>query len=137
MPVELQPIVESDLAAVTRLERLGFAADPVMQAIFPTGDSESVVAHYASQHKNDLETDPTVQLWKVVDTDTNESIAFAEWHVQPERTTEELDTVGIELPEEANIELGTKLISQGIQARHRIMGGRPYVCTYSLCRSRA
>jgi len=126
MPLQIQPVVEADLEAITGLEQLGFANDPVMQAIFPAGASPAFLSHYTSMRKTDLANDPTVRLLKAVDAATGEFYAFAEWHMQPERTLEQLDSVGIELPEDANVDLGTRLIRRGIGKRHEIMGGKPY-----------
>lgn len=130
MTLTVTPVVEADLEAITRLEKLGFANDTVVQAIFPCSASPHFVSHFVSMRKNDLANDPTVRLLKVVDSETGEFLAFAEWHLQPERTPDQLDSVSIQFPEDANLELGPRFVTNGRTKRHEVMGGKPYACTW-------
>lgn len=129
MPLEISPILESDLPSIVPLGYHAFAANPVFPALFPAGASEAYVEFYTQFYLKDMRTDPTLRFMKCVDTTTNEIISFAEWFILPQRTQEEIEKPPeLDFPSDANVELAERLIGQGIRRRHGVMGTQPYAC---------
>ena len=127
MPLQLTTATSSDAPQVIKLENEAYKSDILTPILFPGPFPADSSATRAEQMAQQLHDDPTTRWLKVIDTNTNEMIAFASWHVYeagkarppvPERT----------FGEGCN-ESACKQFWGGMdEKRQRLMGQTPHVC---------
>lgn len=122
---------EEDCEAIAKIEFEACSHDPGFSTVFSNGATPAVLEDYARRFRNDLKNDPTTcHIYLIRDSDSGDAVSFATWHFFPERQQHEIDEEillgDFHLPEEANRELGNRLISNGLRKRHEIMGPQPY-----------
>lgn len=128
MPLQISPLLDADIEPAIVLDFTSFREDPVHITIFPNGPSPTTVAWNAAMDRKDLAEDPTVKPMKVTDTETGEIVAYGRWVFLPQREEKDLELEDFPLPDDANQELGKKMIMEGMRRRHVIMGTQPYAC---------
>ena len=131
------PASPSDLEALVRVEFQACASDNGFPCIFPKGATETSVAHFVQSYQNDMENDPTCHIMLVKEALSGELASFAIWHFYPAKSQDEIDQemmiTEFPLPDDANKEMGNKLIRNGLRKRHEVVAatigaGKPYVC---------
>jgi hypothetical protein len=81
MPLQVVPATESDAPRIVELEHLAYKDDSLTPILFPGPFPGDASAKRADEMIQQLHLDPTSRWLKVVDTDSNEMIAFAKWNV--------------------------------------------------------
>ena len=138
------PASFDDLEAVTRVQFDAWKDDVAFGLIFPKGPTPDTVQHTVNQLENDMYNDLTRHLMLVKDAMTHEIAAYAIWHFYPQRSHDEIEremlTDHFPLPRDANLEVGNRLIHDGVRKHHEVVAkhfghGAPHACTYSPSRS--
>lgn len=121
---------EGDCEAIAKIEFEACSEDPGFSTIFPRGATPAVLEDYARRFRHDLANDPTCHISVIRDVDSGELVSFATWHFFPERRRVAIDQELLQddfhLPEDANREVGNRLIRNGLRRRHEMMGFQPY-----------
>ncbi|KAA8649439.1 uncharacterized protein ATNIH1004_002110 [Aspergillus tanneri] len=90
MPVHVEPITQADVPRMVDIQQVAMQASAFFRSIgdvpntdgFTTGITEPPCRiNKITRILNDWNKDPTVRFLKAVDTDSDEMIAFAQWHV--------------------------------------------------------
>lgn len=81
MPLIVQPAEDSDATRIAEIERLAYADSALTPILFPGPFPPDALAMRAEGLIAQRQADPTIRWLKVVDTDTNELIAFAKWNI--------------------------------------------------------
>ena len=133
------PASPSDLEAVARVQFLACASDHGFPVIFPKGATLTSVAHFVHSYEKDMESDPTCHIMVVKEALSAQVASFAIWHFYPPKSQDEIDQemmmTEFPLPDDANKELGNKLVHNGIRKRHEVVAaaigtGKPYACEF-------
>ena len=135
MPFDIRPVLMSDAEQWTKLMFDSFADDPISELLYPVPASPSLIEWSVHHILGEWGQNPTVRLMKIVETDTGNMVAGAQWMFLPEREGDEW-TKGpdpSQLHHEYNKEAWTTISMTFREARHSIMGAQPYACKYKLC----
>jgi hypothetical protein len=81
MSLKIVSATAADAPRIIELELLAYKDDSLTPILFPGPFPEDASAKRADEMIQQLYSDPTTRWLKVVDTKTNEMIAFAKWHV--------------------------------------------------------
>lgn len=81
MPLILRSAEDTDATRIAEIERLAYADNALTPILFPGPFPPDALAKRAEGLIAQRHADPTTRWVKVVDTDTNELIAFAKWNV--------------------------------------------------------
>ncbi|KAK5119168.1 hypothetical protein LTR85_007782 [Meristemomyces frigidus] len=144
MPLELQPMQESDLDAFSEIMDAAFMSD-IMGLMYPNGFNQADRDHYkASTIKKWRKSPDTINKMKVIDTDLpdddpyNKVIGVSDWNIYPhERSEEELDAEKNEEdndghPPGLNVAFMAHFVEVMEKSKRKILGGRPYVYLHIL-----
>ncbi|KAI1412607.1 acyl-CoA N-acyltransferase [Hypoxylon sp. FL1857] len=126
MPLELQPATEADARRSADIEAAAYAPDPFNKILFPGPFPLNVLDGRASLLVAELKADPTTRWLKVVDTDlpdAEQMIAFAKFHIYPEKPQLTPRAFG----SGCNAEACEMVFGGLMKQRVRIMEDRPYV----------
>lgn len=136
----LVPASPSDLEAIVQVQFAACASDHGFPVIFPKGASLTSITHFVRSFEDDLENDPTCHIMLVKEAMSGDVASYAVWHFYPPKSQEEIDRemlmANFPLPDDANKELGNKLIHNSIRKRHEVVAAtigvqKPYACEYS------
>lgn len=131
------PASFNDLEAVTRVQFDAWKDDAGFKLIFPKGPTPDTVQHCVNQLENDMDNDLTRHLMLVKDAMTHEVAAYAIWHFYPLRGHDDIEremlTDHFPLPRDANLEVGNRLIHNGVRKHHEVVAkqfgrGAPHAC---------
>jgi len=121
----LVPASPSDLEAVARVQFAAFASDNGFPVIFPQGATLTSITHFVHSYESDMENDPTCHIMLVKEALTGELAGVAVWHFYPPRSQDEIDNEmlmeNFPLPDDANKEVGNRLIHNSTRKRHEIV----------------
>jgi hypothetical protein len=81
MPLQVVPATEADAPRIVELEHLAYKDDSLTPILFPGPFPDDAPTIRAKEMIEQLQGDPTSKWLKVVDTDSNEMIAFAKWNL--------------------------------------------------------
>lgn len=134
MPIEIQPVVEADLRRCAEIEHLAFAESVFNQVMFPGPLPEDFLGLRANDLARLIREDPTVRMFKAVDTELSGSEAIVAWckiNLHPEgMPTPNPRAWGSGCNQEA-----CNLLFVGMdQMRERLMKDKPCVCKCSIYR---
>ncbi|EXJ71788.1 uncharacterized protein A1O5_05598 [Cladophialophora psammophila CBS 110553] len=120
----LVPASPSDLEAIARVQFAACASDHGFPVIFPKGATLTSITHFVHSYESDLENDPSCHLMVVKEAMSGEIASFAVWHFYPPKTQEEVEEEMLmrefPLPDDANKDLGNRLIRNSIRKRHEV-----------------
>ena len=133
MPFQLQPVLKSDAEQWIKLMFDSYADDPATKLLYPVPTSPAVIEWSINHTLKTWGQNPALRLMKVVETDTGDVAAGAEWNFLPQREGDEWRKIP-EIPfhDEYNKENWTTLLTYITEMRHDIMGAQPYTCKYRL-----
>ncbi|KAF4778702.1 acetyltransferase [Colletotrichum scovillei] len=132
MPIEIQPVLESDLRRCAEIEKLAFSGSPLDPVLFPGPMPEDMMGIRAEELAKQFREDTTVRFHKAVDTDLSGDeaiIAWSKWNAYSE---------GLPVPKPrvwgpgCNEEACNKLFHGLDEMRQRLMGGKKVVYLHIL-----
>ncbi|KIW95123.1 uncharacterized protein Z519_03707 [Cladophialophora bantiana CBS 173.52] len=132
----LVPASPSDLEGIARVQFAACASDHGFPVIFPKGATLASITHFVHSYESDLENDPSCHLMVVKEAMSGEIASFAVWHFYPPKSQEEVEQEMLmrefPLPDDANKDLGNRLIRNSIRKRHEVAASiigpdKPYV----------
>ena len=136
MPLIVQKLELHDVERLTDIQYASFTRDPWGRIMFPTTPPMSARGPTIRRYRNQLQNDPSVELVKVVDTETGEMVSFARWevyyHERPESEYKAETKEKREWDEGTNTEATDALIARVNEVDERIMGGKPHLRKLSL-----
>lgn len=119
----LVPASPSDAEQLARLQLEAWANDVGFANIFPKGATPDTIQHGMAQMEQDME-DMTQHIMLVKDAMSGDIAAYAIWHFIPPRGHDEIEremlTDHFPLPKDANLELGNRLIHNGVRKHHEV-----------------
>ena len=131
MPLVVRKLELDDVERLTDIQYAAFAGDPWGRIMFPTIPPMSARGPTIRRYRNLLENDPSVELMKVVDTDTGDIVSFARWemyyHERPESEYKTEAKEKREWDEGTNTEATDTLIARVSEFDERILGGKPHI----------
>ena len=131
MSLELCPARKADAEAVTRLFYDAYQDEnPVSKLMYPIPASKSIIAATLDLNLKSWGQDPTERRMQVKDSHTGELISYSSWFFCSRR--EGLDWKKIpeaQFPEGWYHENALAFEVKHIEARNKIMGPDPYICT--------
>lgn len=131
MPLIVQKLELDDIERLTDIQYAAFAGDPWGRIMFPVAPSMNARGPTIRHYRNLLQNDPTVELTKVVDTETGQMVSFARWEVyyyeRPESEYKAENKEKREWDEGTNTEATDALIARVGEIDERIMGGKPHL----------
>jgi hypothetical protein len=131
MGVIVQEASDADIPRACEIEVAAYAnnaGSPVLfPGPFPTDSHKFRVEDLIQKRK----TDHTIRYVKAVDEETGEQIAFAKWHIY--QTSEEAAAAKRDIPSGpgSNPKACKDFFGGLAEAKQRIMGIKPHVCTYT------
>ncbi|KAL0930508.1 acetyltransferase [Colletotrichum truncatum] len=132
MPIDIQPVLVNDLRRCAEIEHDAFAQGPFNKILFPGPMPENFLELRADGLAKEYREDPTVRMFKAVDTDLEGDEAIVAWckfHSYPE---------GLPTPKPrvfgpgSNPEACTMLFVGMDNMRERLMVGKPSVYLHVL-----
>ncbi|EXJ58569.1 hypothetical protein A1O7_05996 [Cladophialophora yegresii CBS 114405] len=121
----LVPASPSDLEAVARVQFEACAKDHGFPVVFPKGPTMTSITHTVQAYEAQMENDLSCHLMVVKDALTGDVASFAVWHFFPPRSPEDIEeemlTRDFPLPNDANRELGNRVIHNSIRKRHEVV----------------
>ncbi|KAL9120214.1 MAG: hypothetical protein Q9187_003228 [Circinaria calcarea] len=128
MPLEICPILESDIEEWTHLIFAAFQDDPVSKLMYPVPATPSLIAWTVQNTVESWGKDPTARHCQVKDTETGEMISAAHWIFFPRREGEDWRKVPmVEVSDDYHRERFTALITNAASKRIAAMGPQPYL----------
>lgn len=126
MPLEVQPAVDDDAPRLAEIENLAYKDNPLSPILFPGPFPEDILTKRAEGLVQNKNKDPQVRWAKVVDTDTNEVIGWAQWEIVdgPKIVQQEDRTFG----QGCNVEACVEYFGNIHKKRHELMDGKYYAC---------
>ncbi|KAI0008922.1 acyl-CoA N-acyltransferase [Xylariaceae sp. FL0662B] len=87
MPLELQYATEADARRAVEIEAAAYAPNPFNRVLFPGPFPPEAKDYRVRELSEQLRTDKTTHWLKVIDTELEgeQMIAFAKWHIYPEK----------------------------------------------------
>lgn len=137
MPIEVQPVLVADLRRCAEIEQQAFSESPLNNVLFPGGRAEDGLDARTTDLTKELREDPTVRMFKAVDTDLEGDqaiVGWSKWNVHESGMPAAKDRVS---PPSANDEAYRMMFVGMDQMRERLMGGKPCVCKCSTPRQMA
>ena len=132
MPLKLRSSSKSDVEAVTRLIFDAFRGSPVSKLMYPFPTSESIIVATIDSSLKRWGQDAIERQIQVNDSDTGELISYSSWFFYPQREGEDWEKVPeVQWPEGWYHDNARTFQITHIEARNRIMGSKPYLCTGS------
>lgn len=137
----LLPASPSDLEAVARVQFAACATDPGFSVIFPKGATLTSITHFVQSYEHDMDNDPSFHIMIVKEAMSGGIASFAIWHFFPPRSGDEIDREllldDFPLPQDANKEVGCRLMRNSIRKRHELVTAfvgleQPYACEFRL-----
>ncbi|KAF6818197.1 acetyltransferase [Colletotrichum plurivorum] len=128
MTIEVQPVLVADLRRCAEIEQQAFAESPLNDVLFPGGRAEDGLGSRTDDLAKELREDPTVRMFKAVDTDLEGDqaiVGWSKWNVHESGMPAAKDRVS---PPSANDEAYRMMFVGLDQMRERLMGGKP--CVY-------
>lgn len=129
MTLSLAHATPADVPRTAQLETEIFSAWPIYGVLFPLGATISRKLVVEARYHHLLANDPSTHLLKVTDDSTGTIIAAALWNVYThDRGEEELarDSQFDWSPDTSSLDACLKYSRQVVDARKRIMGGKPH-----------
>ena len=128
MPLILEKAVEADIERMIEVMYRAMSEDPWDRIMFPTTPEPNNRTNSITRWKNEMHTNPTQWLMKVVDTDLNEIIAFARWNIfrQERPESEWKKQEKRQWDEGTNVEAANAFMYAIIEKRQRVMGGKAH-----------
>ncbi|CCF39416.1 acetyltransferase [Colletotrichum higginsianum] len=132
MPIEIQTVVEADLRRCAEIEHLAFAESSSNKLLFPGPLPEDFLGLQASDLAKKVREDPSVRMFKAVDTALSGDeaiIAWSKFNVYPD---------GMPVPKPrvwgpgSNEEACNQLFGGMDRMRERLMAGKPSVYLHIL-----
>lgn len=129
----LAPATPADLDTAAALEFEACRHDAGFKTIWPCGPTQASTQWVIDHWRHDLSEDPSCHLILAKDRTNGDVASFAQWHLfESERDQEEIDREMLKddyaLPHDADVEVGNRLIKNGVRKRHELMGKQPYAC---------
>lgn len=131
MPLTLKEAQEADIPRLVEIMYNAFSDDPWERIVWPQTPPPEARSPTINQMRNDLLTDPNVNIMKVVDQELDSIIAFAEWNIyrteRPEsewKSSPEPDV----WDEGTNVEAGNAFREAKREKRRKLLGGVPHCC---------
>lgn len=125
MPLILQDGVEADAPRFVEIERDAYASNAMSPILFPGPFPPEAAAQRAEGLIKQRRADPNIRWVKVVDTDTNDIVAFAKWDIieQPKDIVRSR-TFG----EGCNVEACEEFFGGIARKRKELMGDKAHCC---------
>ncbi|OAL36935.1 hypothetical protein AYO20_03704 [Fonsecaea nubica] len=121
----LVPALPSDLEEIVRVQFAACASDHGFPVIFPKGPTLTSITYFVRLFENEMENDPSCHVMVVKDAMSGEIASYAFWHFYPPRSQEEVEREMLirefPLPDDANKELGSRLIHHSVRKRHEVV----------------
>lgn len=132
MPLKLCSSSMSDVEAVTRLIFDAFRGSPVSELMYPFPTSESIIIATIDSSLKTWGQDAIERGIQVNDLDTGELISYSSWFFYPPREGEDWKKLPeVQWPEGWYHDNARTFQITHTEARNRIMGSKPYLCTGS------
>ena len=133
MPLTIEKAQEADIPRLLDIMYTAFHDDPWNRIMFlhtPPPEKRGVST---ARWRNEISVDPQISFIKAVDTDINEIVAFARWHVyRTERPESEWKgTEPRSWDEGTNVEAANEFFNKVHEKREKVMSGNPHCCGYS------
>ena len=130
MPLITDKAQEADIPKLLDIMYTAFADDPWDRIMFPQIPPPDRRGLTIARWRDEVSVDPHTAFMKVVDTDLNESIAFARWHIyrteRPESEWKGAEARGWD--EGTNVEAANEFYYKIHEKREKVMGGKPHCC---------
>lgn len=123
---QLLPMEEADLEEAVRIEVWGNPVDDTQKVIMERERTPSGVAKLVERRRNTFLHDPMTTWLKVVDTTTDNIMAWATWYYYPALTEEEVARG----PEALEWPL-PQWYRPFMEYRYEVMRGRPHYCEWT------
>ena len=128
MPLKVVPATEADAPRIVELEHLAYKDDVLTPILFPGPFPEDASAKRADEMIQQLCSDPTIRWLKVIETGSDEMIAFAKWNVY-EAGKPRPKVSGRSYGQGCNEAACTQFWGVMDEKRQYLMGQIPHVCT--------
>lgn len=136
----LVPASPSDLEAIARVHFASWSRSnhPGFNAIFPKGATPDTLQHWITDMDNGF-NDLSKHLMLVKDAEKGSIAAYALWQFCPQRSHDEIEremlTDHFPLPKDANLEVGNRLIHNGVRKHHEVVAkhfghGAAHACKF-------
>ena len=122
-----------DIKATTALTFAAFADNVFNKLMYPHGVTPAIISYFVERDTKGWHKDPCARHMQVKDTQTGEIISYSQWFIYPERSRAELSRpINLEWPDGCDAEKNNALFNNGKRKRDGIMGGKPYMCMFTL-----
>ncbi len=132
MPLLLEKAVEADIERMIEIMYAAMSEDPWDRIIYPKTPRPDERTKSIERWTNEMLTNPSSSIMKIVDTNLNEIIAFARWYIykseRPESEWKKREER--EWDEGTNVKAGNIFLSAMIETRQRVMGGKAHCCEF-------
>lgn len=131
MPLKVLPATDADAPRAFEIEHDAYGAvnDPISSHLFPGPFPADANEKRAESVLKGKAEDPSTVWLKVVDNETDEMIAFAEWHVYPPDVDLPAPKQRVDFGPGSNPVVCEEFFGSLASSRERLMGGKHYVCT--------
>jgi hypothetical protein len=119
----LVPASPSDAEQLAPIQLEAWSQDVGFSTIFPKGATPDTIQHTVAQMEKDME-DMTQHIMLVKDAMSGDIAAYAMWQFIPQKGHDEIErqmlTDHFPLPKDANLEIGNRLIHNGVRKHHEV-----------------
>lgn len=127
MALRIENITSEDIPAIAKIHYDSLLTNLPNQMIYPKGATAALLSRTEKRYTTVLDSDPEARLLKIVDDETGEIIAFAEWHVfeTVEQEGRRKDLEKRDPAPDTNQELAAEFWNEIVKAR-KTMAGKPH-----------
>lgn len=124
MPLEVHPGRDEDAPRFAEIEHQAYKDNPMSPILFPGPFPGDVLTKRAEALVENKKNDPQIRWFKVIDTDTNEMLGWAQWEIVdgPKIVQSEGRTFGTG----CNVEACVEYFGNIHKKRHELMDGKNY-----------
>jgi len=126
MPLVLRPGEDDDATRMVEIERTAFADNKLTPFLFPGPFPADALEKRAEGLVAQRQNDPTTRWVKVVDTDTDELVAYAKWNIM--NTPKDPEPGRQEFGPGCNLDMCKEYFGGIYRKRAELMGGKAYCC---------
>ncbi|KIW59092.1 hypothetical protein PV05_03567 [Exophiala xenobiotica] len=124
MPLVLRPGEDDDATRMVEIERTAFADNKLTPFLFPGPFPADALEKRAEGLVAQRQNDPTTRWVKVVDTDTDELVAYAKWNIM--NTPKDPEPGRQEFGPGCNLDMCKEYFGGIYRKRAELMGGKAY-----------
>ncbi|KAK2737890.1 hypothetical protein FQN57_007341 [Myotisia sp. PD_48] len=135
MGLKLSPVVESDIGEMMEVFFRAFDGDPMLDVLFPGGNTPAVRDAGGKRCWKDWNSDPATSVTKCVDTETGAILGWAQWNVYTQERPEEQWKAKVEVTwnEGRGKEICTTILDAMGSMRQKVWQGKPFIWCGIVC----